>query len=864
MFEFIRRKTGTGEHNFVSPMNSGSSATAASAVDISRFDRITNWVICALVLVVPILYLPWTTEIRDFNKQNFIFFAMVLMLGVWIVKILTTRRSSWVKTSLDFILLAYLAIYLLSSLTSIDRVSSFLGYYGRFTGSFVSVLSFVVVYFLIVNNVRTQRAFEKITNFYLIGSGLVLVYSLLQMLGLYVLPMAATHTRGFNPIGSLVSLALYAALSLAFFQWAFFAQSSSSRVKNILLWVLSIVALAVLFLINSFLAWIILSLALVGLIALAMSAATESSQAATQSWYWKPMLFLIIGVLFIAFHFLPGSLNPRAMVSAHLPTEIQLSSSTTWSLVGNSLKNGVKSAVLGSGPGTTGIAFGDIKPESLNKTIVWSLNFDRASSEISSIIIETGVVGFVAFELVAILFLIFAVFFLLKQPGHLGWKYALGAFVLWMVLYITHFFYFFNTTFYFVYWFAIGLFMAAAHLKSADEEQRSFSLAQSPRSTLSWMFVSLLLLAFLLVGAFFQAAVYGGEVSYAAGIAELNQKKPDYAKVSKNFAQSITLNPNRDTYLLGYGQNLIFQASQEAAKDEPNVKQIQTWLGNLIAAGRKATELSPAKASNWSALAQFYTNIRTLVSGTDSHIFDSWQKAIERDPKNPVLHVQLGQAYSIASDIIDPSIAGTGPDADQDGLADTTEQALGSNAQNSDTNANGVSDGDEVKAGFNPVTGLKMSSQQLAQFTRTDGAMLQKAEDELNIAIQLKPDLPDPYIALARIQEKAGKLADAKTQLDAAAKQFPNNADILFEQGRITFNQKDYVGAEKIFKQVITLVPNHANAHYSLGLIYAQRGDTAGALAEFEKAEEIAGPNVELEKLINQLKNPPPPATPTK
>ena len=137
--------------------------------------------------------------------------------------------------------------------------------------------------------------------------------------------------------------------------------------------------------------------------------------------------------------------------------------------------------------------------------------------------------------------------------------------------------------------------------------------------------------------------------------------------------------------------------------------------------------------------------------------------------------------------------------------------------------------------------------------------MLKKAEDALNKAIELKPNLPDSYIALARVQEKGGQLAEAKKQLDAAAKQFPNNADILFEQGRITFNQRDYTAAEKIFKTVISLAPNHANAHYSLGLIYQQRGDIANALAEFEKAEEIAGPNVELEKLINQLKTPPTP-----
>src|SRR3989344_648384 len=445
MLEFIKRKSAVGEQHVMTAQTTGSNKSVVSAVDISRFDKIINWCLYALIVIVPILFLPITSELRDFNKQNFIFFLMVVMIGVWIIKILSTRRTTWVKTSLDLIFLIYLVIYFLACLISIDRVSSFLGYYGRCTGSFISVFSLVILYFIVVNNVRSQKVFEKIINCYLIGSGLALVYSLLQLLGIYIIPVAATHTRGFNPIGGLVSLAIYAALSLAFFQWVFFAQLANSRLKNIMLWLLSLLALAILFLINAFVAWIVLAISLIGLLALAMGAGAESSQGvSSRPWHWKPMLFLIVSVLFLAF------------------------------------------------------------------------------------------------ELAAVLFFFFALFFLLKQSSHLGWKFALGAFILWLAMYITHFFYFFNTTFYFIYWLSVGLFMAAAHMKTAPAEPNSFSLAQSPRSALSWMFVSLLILAMLLVGTFFEAAVYGGEVSYAAGQKELNQSKPDYAKVSVDFTRAIT------------------------------------------------------------------------------------------------------------------------------------------------------------------------------------------------------------------------------------------------------------------------------------------------------------------------------------
>jgi tetratricopeptide (TPR) repeat protein len=846
MFGFLKKKTTSDNHNFA--------PKTGASVDFSGFNKVINFCLYALVLLTPLLFSSWASEVRDFNKQAFVFLGVVVILGVWVVKILTSRSVSWVKTSLDYILLAYLGVYFLTSLTSIDKVSSFLGYYGRFTGSFLSVLTMVVLYFLVVNNLKSERIVKKITNYYLIGSAIVLVYSFLQLLGAYILPFAFTHDRGFNPIGSLVALAIYAAMSVVFLQWMFFVETNRTKARTFFLGFLTVLAFAILFLINSFVAWLVLALSLVAFLALSMTVMGEKQSSPT--WFWKPMLALVVSVLFVAFQFLPAVVNPRNLVSVDLPVEIQLSNSTTWNLVGNSFKHGVKNALLGSGPGTTGIAFGDIKPTDLNKTIVWSLNFDRASSEVANIAIESGLLGLLAFELVSILFFFYGLFFLLKRSDHVGWKYAFGFFMLWLALYITHFFYFFNSSFYFIYWFAIAIFMAVAHMTAgeSEEESRSLSFSSSPRSALSWMFVSLLLLAALLVGAFFEAAIYGAEASYTAGVKELNQAKPDFAKVANSFGRAITLNPYRDTYLLAYGQNLIFQASEEAAKEQPNVAQIQSWMSDLITAGQNATNLSPAKASNWSALAQFYTGIRPLVNGTDKYILESWQKAIDRDPKNPALYVQLAQAYSNASEVIDPAIVGSGADADQDGLSDAKEQELGSDSNNTDTNGNGVSDGDEVKNGYSPSGTGRLTAAQVASFTKIDQAMLKQAQDALNKAIELKPDLPDSYIALARVLEKANKIDEAKKQLDQAAKDFPGNADILFEQGRITYNQKNYNAAEKIFLQVVAIVPTHANAHYSLGLIYLQRNDKVKALAEFEKTREITGPNVDLEKQINELK----------
>ncbi len=834
--------------NFLTPTRPHEPAVSLKS---SSFDKIVQYCLVAMVALVPLLILPFTSDFLEFNKQAFIFLAVIVMLGAFVVKVLATRSAVWIKTSLDYAVIGYLLVYLISSLMSLDKASSFLGYYGRFTGSFMSVFSLVVLYFLIVNNVRNEKVFRKITQWLTFGSFAVIAYALLQILGIKLLSFITATS--FNPIGSMVALNIFTALFVIFYQWQLFALNGG-RAMRIALSIFSVLGLVLMFLINAFAGWLVLTIGLVVFLAVGMMLTT--SHQSGETWFWKPLLILVVAILFLAFRFLPQSINPRNIVQIeNLPIEIQLSNSTTWNLVGNSMRSGMQEAMIGSGPGTVGIAFGQIKPEALNKTIVWSVNFDRGSTEVANILIETGILGFLAFELTAILFLFYSLFFLLKK-SHPGRHYAFGFFLLWVALYVAHFFYFFNTTFYFLYWVSLGMFMAVTHWREDGEEVSTLSFASSPRSTLTWMFASLILLAVLLVGGFFQAVVYAAELSYVSGLKTLNETKPDFAKATDQFARAVNLNQYRDVYLQAYGQSLIFLASEEAAKPEPDLDKIRSWVSNLIAAGQQATVISPNKASNWSVLAQFYTSIRPLaIEGTNEAVIKAWEAAAAKDELNPAILIQLAGAYSIASETIDPSIAGSGADSDGDGLSDSKEQALGSDPAKPDSNDNGTPDGEEVQSGFNPAGVGRLTAAQLRQFVKLDTKLLKQAEDTLIKAIALKDDLPESRLELARVYEKGGKLAEARKALDDAVKLFPANADVRFEQGRIAYNQKNYTEAEKIFLEVITIDPKHANAHYSLGLVYEQKGDLVKALASYEKTREISGPNVELEQKINSLKS---------
>src|ERR1041385_1540428 len=93
---------------------------------VTQVGRVLNWCLYILALLTPVLFVPLTFEVREFNKQALLFLLVAICLGMWIIKILVSKSFTWTKNRFDFLVLAYLVIYLASSFLSVDHASSFL------------------------------------------------------------------------------------------------------------------------------------------------------------------------------------------------------------------------------------------------------------------------------------------------------------------------------------------------------------------------------------------------------------------------------------------------------------------------------------------------------------------------------------------------------------------------------------------------------------------------------------------------------------------------------------------------------------------------------------------------------------------
>jgi tetratricopeptide (TPR) repeat protein len=139
-----------------------------------------------------------------------------------------------------------------------------------------------------------------------------------------------------------------------------------------------------------------------------------------------------------------------------------------------------------------------------------------------------------------------------------------------------------------------------------------------------------------------------------------------------------------------------------------------------------------------------------------------------------------------------------------------------------------------------------------------------KAEEAYKKAIDVKATDANAYNGLANLYNAQRKFDDAaKASAKAIELSSANSplvggdADALFNQGVVLWNGGKIPEAKKSFAAAVAANPNHAEAHFQLGMALVNEGDMAGAGAEFVTYLKLApsGPNAATAKaLADQIK----------
>lgn len=587
--------------------------------DLNLF-KYARWLIYALVFLVPLFFLPWTSDILEFNKQFLIFALSVAALILYLAQIVRTGRLAITRSPFNFAALIFLASALVVSIFSDFKYQSVFGGFGAgFYQSFISSVSFAVFFFVAFNvfsfsGISAKEERDNLLNIFGLSVFISLVIGTLEIFGVPLFEaLGITADRALNTVGSANSLGVMAALLLVF---SLSRMGFTGRRFGYLRLPALLLSFFLLLLFNWWVLWVI---AISGLVlALVCSLMVDWR---ISNYFWHSTI-IILGVVFILLN-----LNLAGVFGISLPLEIAPSFSASFEMTKRVL---AKDTFFGVGPENFQLAYDLYRPQSINDTAFWNTRFSEAASEMFTAAVSLGVVGLAAF-----LFLIWT-----------GLKAGLkdrALLPLFIVLVAAWVLYPFNVVIGFAFWFLLFL-LALSYSKKDDN--LVIDLERSPRHSLatSVSFVGIMILA--VIGFYFMAIRYVGDIKFVQAVTA-----SDPNQQTELLVEAVNLVRGEDVYSRSLGVLLVSRISQEvanlnSAKNETErqgaVSRIKNFSASAINLMSDLTGRHGRDSANWFARAQVYESLTNIIEDSNQWAIRMYGEHSKVSPFDPTPFFRIG------------------------------------------------------------------------------------------------------------------------------------------------------------------------------------------------------------------------------
>ncbi|MFA6551427.1 MAG: tetratricopeptide repeat protein, partial [Patescibacteria group bacterium] len=470
-----------------------------------------------------------------------------------------------------------------------------------------------------------------------------------------------------------------------------------------------------------------------------------------------------------------------------------------------------------------------------NNSNLWEVRFDSASGTIFEALATIGVLGTFCLIAIGLIFLSIAFIALSRSENKEIKVFLLGAFSSLIVLVVNACLFTVSGSIILII-VALGSLTAALIVVDYPEKFKEIKLSfrSSPKYALA------LAALFLLVSAGVVVLFTSGFKIYLADFyaSKALNAGTDYQAAVNDLNRAIATADYQDEYYLRLSRLYINMANQEAQKGgSADINAIQNYLSSAILAGKKAVDLSPNSVANKESLALIYENAAAYnITGALEWAEKLYTEVTQLEPDSPSAYVRLALINM--------------------------------------AHANNEKADEEKKHFYNEA--LKFYSQAIAKKPNLAAAYYgaavaqeklndySKAIEELGKAVTLAGDNLDYRFELGRMyfnrgvqnqnlqqeQTKAITAAEDKDQSAIANEQLSVSQE---QQSKVIALNDDLKTAEAIFKNIIEASPNHANAIYSLALIYETVGDKAQARTNYEKLLNIVEDQATKDAILKKL-----------
>lgn len=605
-----------------------------------NLETIINFIPVLLSFLVPFFFLPITVEFFEFNKLYLVAIATMFMLMLWAGKMLITKDVSIVRSKMDLPVLLFLAAVVVSSIFSVNKLSSIYGANGRWFPTLISYIVMIAFYYVTAANVNSEKTIKRSLVALIAGSTIAVFVGMILYFDTGLIKTRFLSQFNFSLTGARLSLAVLSSVILGL-SVTLLGSTTNFKYKAML------TAAAVL---NAFSAIVFgtnstIALAVFALFMALVLNGKNILQKANLPFYGVLGAFALLLVLLLSVQS-----TRNVLTNSKYPIEPQLGYAEAWRTSISSLRD---FPVTGSGPSTYYLNYTRYKSPSQNFTDSWNLRFDKPRNEILNVVATMGLVGLAAYAF----FVISALKFGLKNNNELSNSVAVLQLTVIASMFITY-----GTVLTgFLLFLSLALQAAALSLAGSNKAQKvSMSISSAAKSftlmgtesngekkeVFHYMVAALLAAGSITMG-YFLTRYYLGEyyMRQALNYATQNNGGATYANVGR----AISFNPRKDSYHTFLARTSVALANSIENKknlSDQDKQTIQRLILQAVQSSRLATEvLNPLNSDNWETRAFVYGSLRNATKDAYGLELQSYNTAIRLDPTNPALRVMAGGAY---------------------------------------------------------------------------------------------------------------------------------------------------------------------------------------------------------------------------
>lgn len=192
------------------------------------WDKCIYYGFIVLVAILPlIISYKITYDQFDLAKLTFLRIATVFLLFCYAAKLITEKKGEIKRTDLDYPILIFLGLVLLSTIFSVHPLTSLFGKYRRYDG-LLTYLNYGIIFFLAAQFFKDTDRIRTVAYSMVISAAVISVYGLLQYLGFDFLKWVSVpfeFDRSFATFGNPTFLGGYLVIILPISLGLFFSAS---------------------------------------------------------------------------------------------------------------------------------------------------------------------------------------------------------------------------------------------------------------------------------------------------------------------------------------------------------------------------------------------------------------------------------------------------------------------------------------------------------------------------------------------------------------------------------------------------------------------------------------------------------------